>query len=64
MAEWDTYDPAQTAYKLLTNVYKWFGFNLDGMPYVDNSGPEPKLDATKLIEKPLPTNPPETSGYY
>lgn len=63
-AEWDTYDPARAAYKLLTNVYKWFGFNLDGMPYVDYSGPEPKLDATKLIEKPLMTNPPETPGYY
>ena len=63
-AEWDTYGPAQLAYKLLKNVYVWFGFNSDGMPYVDKSGPEPKLDAVKLIEKPLPTDPPETPGYY
>jgi hypothetical protein len=33
------------------------------MPYVDNSGPVPRLDAVKLIEKPLPTDPPETPGF-
>jgi hypothetical protein len=62
-AEWNSYDPAQLAYKLLKNVYVWFGFNSDSMPYVDSSGPEPKLDAAKLIEKALPTAPPETPGY-
>ena len=63
-AEWDSYDPAQLAYRLLKNVYVWFGFNADRMPYVDSSGPEPKLDAVSLIEKPLPTAPPEMPGYF
>jgi hypothetical protein len=64
LAEWDTYDPARLAYLLLKNVYVWFGFNSDRMPYVDNNGPEPTLDVAKLIEKPLPTDPPATPGYY
>jgi len=63
-AEWDTYDPAQAAHELLKNVYIWFAFNSDSMPYVDRSGPKPKLDAVKLIEKPLPADPPETPGFF
>jgi len=63
LAEWDSYDPARLAYVLLKGAYNWFGFDSEVMPYVDNSGPEPKLDAVKLIEKPLPTEPPETPGY-
>lgn len=62
-AEWDSYDPARLAYLLLRDVYVWFGFNSDSMPYVDSTGPEPKIAAEKLIEKPLPTDPPETPGY-
>jgi hypothetical protein len=29
----------------------------------DVTAPEPKLAAVKLVERPLPTDPPETPGY-
>jgi hypothetical protein len=63
LAEWDSYDPARLAYLLLKDAYNWFGFESESMPYVDNSGPEPTLDAVKLIEKSLPIEPPETPSY-
>jgi hypothetical protein len=63
LAEWDTYDAARLAYLLLKNVYVWFGFNSDSMPYVDTSGPETKLDVGKLIEKSFPSGPPPTPGF-
>lgn len=63
LAEWDTYEPAHLAYKLLENVYHWFGYESSSMPYVNNTGPVPKLNALMLVESPLPIHPPPTSGY-
>jgi hypothetical protein len=63
LADWDDYDPERLAYKLVENIYHWFSFESDGIPYVDSTGPEPKLSAVTLVEKPLPTAPPATPGY-
>jgi hypothetical protein len=63
LAEWDDYDPERVAYLLLEDVYHWFGFDSNSIPYVDNSGAAPKISAEKLTEKPLPADPPETPGY-
>ena len=38
-------------------------FESEGIPYVDDTGPEPKLAAVKLVERPLPTDPPETPEF-
>jgi hypothetical protein len=61
VVEYMEYDPARVAYLLMEDIYHWFGFDSQAMPYVDKSGPVPKLDAVKLIEKSLPTELP--SGY-
>jgi hypothetical protein len=62
-AERDGYDPARMAYLLMEELYHWFGFNSQAMPYVDNSGPVPRLDGLSSLQKPLPTDPPETPGF-
>lgn len=49
------YDPARLAYLLLEKIYHWFGFESQVVPFVDTTGPVPKLDVVKLIENPLPT---------
>jgi len=33
--------PGQIAFALLREIYAWFGFEADRIPYVDRSGPEP-----------------------
>ncbi len=53
--------PARAAYLLMEQIYHRFGFESKAMPYVDMSGSVPKLDAVKLVEKPLPNELP--SGY-
>lgn len=63
-AELQDYDPARMAYLLTEEIYHWFGFDSQAVPYVDKSGPVAKLDAMKLVEKPLPTELPETPGFY
>ena len=63
-AELQGYDPERMAYLLIEEIYHWFGFDSQAIPFVDKSAPAPKLDATKLIEKPLPTELPEMPGYY
>jgi hypothetical protein len=63
-AELESYDPARMAYLLIEEIYHWLGFDSQAIPYVDNNGPSPKLDAVKLIEKPLPTDLPETPGFF
>ena len=55
LAEWKDYDPARMAYLLMEDVYHWFGFESQVIPFVDRTGAVPKLDAVKIIEKPLPT---------
>ena len=54
-AELEGYDAARMAYLLIEEIYHWFGFDSQAIPYVDKSGPLPRLDATKIIEKPSPT---------
>lgn len=56
LAELQSYDPARVAYLLMEEIYHWFGFETQAMPYVDKSGDLPKLDAIRLVEKPLPTD--------
>jgi hypothetical protein len=55
LAEWNDYNPARLAYLLIEDIYHWFGFESQVVPFVDRTGPFPKLDAVKIIEKPLPT---------
>lgn len=55
LVEWNDYDPARLAYLLLEDIYHWFGFESQVVPFVDRTGPAPKLDVVKIIEKPLPT---------
>lgn len=61
VVEYMEYDPARVAYLLMEDIYHLFGFDSQAIPYVDKSGPVPKLDAVKLIGKSLPTELP--SGY-
>ena len=63
LAEWDDYDPERLAYKLVEKIYHWFSFESEGIPYVDDTGSEPKLAAVKSVERPLPTDPPETPEF-
>ncbi|MGD0307208.1 MAG: ATP-binding protein [Candidatus Acidiferrales bacterium] len=47
--EADATDPAAVvAYRLLAEVYAWFGFNADEMPYGDRSVEPHRLDLVKL----------------
>lgn len=55
LADWINYDPARVAYLLMEDIYHWFGFESHVVPFVDRTEPVPKLDAVKLIGKPLPT---------
>jgi hypothetical protein len=63
-AEMEGYDPARMAYLLLEEIYHWFGYDSQAIPYVDNTGPTPKMDAMKIVEEPLPTELPEIVGFY
>jgi hypothetical protein len=54
LADLMTYDAEHVAYLLMADIYNWFGFDAINMPYVDPSGPKPKLKATFLIGSPLP----------
>ena len=62
-AEWDGYDPARAAFMLMEDIYHCFGFDSQSVPFVDNTGPLPKLNAVKLVEKPLPTELQETPSF-
>jgi len=64
VVEMEGYDAARIAYLLMQAIYHWFGFDSQAIPYVDNNGPSPKMDAVKLIEKPLPTDLSETPGFF
>jgi hypothetical protein len=55
------FDSARAAYLLMEQIYHRFGFESKAMPYVDMSGSVLKLDAVRLVEKPLPNELP--SGY-
>ena len=37
-AECDGYDPARMAYMLMEDIYHWFGFDSQSIPFVDNTG--------------------------
>ncbi len=58
LAEWNSYDPTRLSYLLIEEIYHWFGFESQAVPFVDRAGPTPKLDAAKIIERPLPTEVP------
>ena len=64
LAELQSYDSARMAYLLMEEIYHWFGFESQAMPHVDKSGDVPKLDAMKLVEKPLPMDLPETLRFH
>jgi hypothetical protein len=36
------YEPTRTAYLLIKEIYHWFGFDSQVIPYVDKSGAVPK----------------------
>jgi hypothetical protein len=36
------------AYRLLADLYAWFGFNAAEMPYVDTDNPPPRIDPTQI----------------
>jgi hypothetical protein len=36
------------AYRILSDVYAWFGFNSAEMPYVDRNGESPKIDLAQI----------------
>jgi hypothetical protein len=63
LMELEGYDPARTAYRLMEEIYHWFGFDSQAIPHVDKTGTDPKLDAMKLVEKSLPTDLTGIPGY-
>ena len=62
LADLAQYDAEHTAYRLLVDIYNWFGFEAIDVPYVDPSG-KPKLNGTSLIGSPLPDTVP-TPAYF
>jgi hypothetical protein len=42
-------DPAVTSYRLLAELYAWFGFNADQIPYVDGAKTPPRIDPNLLL---------------
>jgi hypothetical protein len=63
LAELADYDPEDLGHRLMANIYNWFGFDAMSVPYVDPSGPKPKLKATAIIGSALPETAP-TPDYY
>jgi hypothetical protein len=57
LAEWDNYDAEIIAASLLTDFYNWFGYESVSVPYIDRTGPKPKLRAETVTGKPLPSMP-------
>jgi hypothetical protein len=43
-----TADPGVMAYRLLTDVYAWFGFNATEMPYVNRNQLPPRIDPAQI----------------
>jgi len=43
-----TADPGVVAYRLLSDVYAWFGFNATDMPYVGREQQPPRIDPLQL----------------
>jgi len=43
-----TADPGVMAYRLLSDVYAWFGFNATDMPYVNREAAPPRIDSAQL----------------
>lgn len=43
-----TADPGVMAYRLLSDVYAWFGFNAAEMPYVNREQQPPQIDPSQL----------------
>jgi hypothetical protein len=43
-----TAEPGVLAYRLLSDVYAWFGFNANEMPFVNREGQLPRIDQTQI----------------
>lgn len=54
VADLTHYDTEHVAYLLMADIYNWFGFDANHVPYVDPSGPKPKLKGSFIIGSPLP----------
>jgi hypothetical protein len=63
LADLASYDEEHIAFLLMADIYNWFGFDAMNVPYVDPSGPKPKLKGTFLIGSPLPDTV-ATPDYY
>jgi hypothetical protein len=63
LAELAEYDPEHFGYRLMADIYNWFGYDSMSIPYVDPSGPKPKLKAMAITGFPLPDTVP-TPDYY
>jgi hypothetical protein len=51
------------AYKLVEHVFHWFGYESQVIRFVDRESATPTLLDLQIIEKLLPTEPPDTPGY-
>jgi hypothetical protein len=41
-------EPGVIAYRLLADLYSWFGFNAAEMPYVDRANQPPRIDPAQI----------------
>jgi hypothetical protein len=57
------YDAERLAYQLTEQIYNWFGYDSEGLPYVEKREGVAKISATALLGAPLPADPPPTPGY-
>ena len=63
LAETANYDPEHLAFLLIADIFHWFGFDSMSVPYVDPSGPRPRLKSTAIIGSPLPDTVPMQDSY-
>ncbi len=46
-------DAGVVAYRLLAELFAWFGFDADRMPYVDRGVRPPRIDPDQIVGRPV-----------